>query len=89
MSAQHLGQRTQLLRSMMSRAAQLDLRHNRETLVTEHIDGVCVQCVGRPMYRNTLDGRQPTLSFHWFIECKRSSKAKVFRMFADPSEPTA
>jgi hypothetical protein len=71
-----------LLRSMILRAAHLDSRHDRSTLITEHIDGVCVQCEGRTVYRNTLDGRQPSVAFYWFIDCKRSSKAKVFRRFA-------
>lgn len=69
---------TPLMRSMLMRASHIT--PPRSTLVTEHVGGVCVQCEGRPTFRNTLDGTQPTISFHWFIGCKRASKADVWRL---------
>lgn len=69
---------TPLMRSMLMRASHIT--PPRSVLVAEHVDGVCVQCEGRPTFRRTLDGLQPTISFHWFIECKRASKADVWRL---------
>lgn len=63
----------ELMRSMLSRAAHIT--GGRSSLITEHVGGVCIQVEGRPAFRNTLDGRQPTVSFHWFIDCRRSNKA--------------
>lgn len=80
MAEQHTPKRTvmpDLMRSMLSRAAHVDHRPPRRSLVTEHVGGICIQCEGRPTVRNTLDGPQPTVSFHWFIECRRSNKAAV------------
>lgn len=71
----------ELMRSMLSRAAHIG-PFGQSTIITEHVNGVCIQCEGRPVYRNTLDGVQPTVSFHWFIECRRSSKAKVASLIA-------
>lgn len=74
----------EILRSMLTRAAHIEVRGGvrLSSLVTEIIDGVCIQCEGRPTWRNTLDGMQPTVAFHWFIERRRTSKAEVFRRFA-------
>ena len=66
-----------IMRSMLSRAAHVTHEPPRPCLVTERAHGITIQCEGRPTFRNTLDGRQPAVSFHWFVECKRSSKAKV------------
>lgn len=76
-----------ILRSMLSRAAHVT--HPRgNSLVTETINGVTVQCEGRPTYRQTLDGQQPTVSMHWFIECRKASKAKVLALFHEPASTT-
>lgn len=72
---------TDLLRSMMSRAAHVTHKPARESIVTEMIDGLCVQCVGRPAWRRTIDGVQPTVSTHWFIGNRRSNKEEVYRRF--------
>ena len=69
---------TPLMRSMLSRAGHIT--PTRSSLVTEHVGGVCLQCEGRSTFRNTLDGRQPTVEFRWFIDCKRASKADVWRL---------
>lgn len=63
---------------MLSRAAHVTHEPARRSIVTEHVNGTCIQCEGRPTYRRTLDGVQPTVSFHWYMNCKYSSKAKVF-----------
>jgi hypothetical protein len=73
-------ERANLIRSMLTRAAHVT--GQRSTIVTEFVDGVCVQCQGRPTFRRTLDGLQPTVSFHWFIECRRASKASVQKLIA-------
>lgn len=65
----------ELMRSMLSRAAPG--AGPRTTLVTEHIGKVCIQVEGRPGYRAAKDGAAPAASFHWFLDCRRSSKAKV------------
>lgn len=78
-----------LVRSMLSRAAHVTHKPPRSSLVTEHVGGVCIQCEGRPTYRKTLDGKQPTASFHWFMECRRSSKAKVLAAIAKAAEAAA
>lgn len=75
MSAQQM---PELMRSMLSKAAHITRKPARSSLVTEHIGNLCIQCEGRPTVRRTLDGPQPTISFHWFINCKRSNKAAVF-----------
>lgn len=72
----------EVMRSMLSRAAHVNPASHFGCLVTEHVNGVCIQCEGRPTFRNTKDGRQPSIAFHWFIECKRSSKAAVYAVFA-------
>lgn len=69
---------TDMMRSMLMRASHVTAP--RSTIVTEHIGSACVQCEGRPTFRRTLDGTQPTVSFHWFIDCKRASKADVHRL---------
>ena len=66
------------MRAMLSRAAHLPPFGS--SLATEYVDGVCVQCEGRPIWRRTVDGMQKTVAFHWFIECKRSNKAAVHRL---------
>jgi len=77
---------TPLMRSMLTRAAHL--KPHGSTLVTEHVDGVCVQLEGRPVVRRTLDGMQKTISFHWFIECRRSNKAAVHRLMVAAESKT-
>lgn len=69
---------TPLMRSMLLRASHITPPHS--TLVTEHVNGCCIQCEGRPTFRRTLDGLQPTISFHWFIDCRRSNKSAVWRL---------
>ena len=76
---------TPLLRSMLTRAAEAKPDVLGKTLVTEHIDGVCVQCVGGIVARRTLDGFQQVAQFRWFIDCRRSNKAEVFRRFGQPA----
>jgi len=78
---------TPLMRSMLTRAAHL--KPHGSTLVTEHVDGVCVQLEGRPVIRRTMDGMQKTIAFHWFVECRRSNKAAVHRLMvaADSKTP--
>lgn len=71
-----------LIRSMLSRAGHITHKPYRSSLVTERVGDVFIQCEGRPTFRRTLDGVQPTVSFHWLIDCKRSSKSKVFAALA-------
>lgn len=60
-----------LMRSMLMRASHITAPHS--TLVTEHVGDTCIQCEGRPTFRRTLDGLQPTISFHWFVNCSVST----------------
>ena len=70
-----------LMRSMLMRASHITGQSS--TIETEHVGGVCVQCEGRPTFRRGLNGLQPTISFNWFIDCKRASKAAVHRLMKD------
>lgn len=65
----------ELMRSMLSRAEPGP--GPRTTLVTEHVGKLCIQVEGRPALRPSRDGSQRAASFHWFLDCRRSSKAKV------------
>jgi len=77
---------TPLMRSMLIKASHITPPHS--TLVTEHVNGCCIQCEGRPTFRRTLDGLQPTISFHWFVDCKRSNKAAVWRLMSSAAGVT-
>jgi hypothetical protein len=75
---------------MLSRAAQINEISSslgRSNLVTEYINGACVQCKGVIVRRITLDGLQSTVAFYWGINGEKSTKADVFRLTS--ASPTA
>lgn len=51
-------------------------------LATRFFGGTCVQVEKRTACKETATGRREIISFHWFLECRRSSKSKVHKVIS-------
>jgi len=76
------------LRNMRIKALELPSSGVRMVFgvtVTRVINGITVQAEGNWVTRNTLDGPQQVGQVRWFVDCKRSSWAKVVARFGEPA----